>query len=181
MCESKTWQWTKNNTGQQQLLAGVQWLLAWFTLFQTAEDVTWRQHSRVRRMQTRWFAAFLSFRPSSYFHCLLIIKTGTMSRILPERCTLVIRNMRSSDFEKIKSFCSKRTSRVVDMAMTYDRRDPPFSGERTRHHWYSQMLNVVLHWYRSPGDWIEHHLLEQEHAGCSWTIRLKRTRFEPKD
>ena len=156
MCESKTRQWAKNSTGQQLPLADVQWLIAWFTLFQTAEDHNFKlslnqvEHmtvkswlgggsSRVRRIQTRWPPPFLSWQ-STYFHSVLIIKTGTMSRILPERCTLVIRNMRSSDFEKIKSFCSKRTSKVVEMAMTYDRRDPPFSGENSRHHWNLQML-----------------------------------------
>jgi len=74
-----------------------------------------------------------------------------MSRVLPERCTLVIRNMRSSDFEKIKSFCSKRTSKVVEMAMSYDRRDPPFSGEPLK---FANVVSVVIHWYRSPGDWL---------------------------
>ncbi len=79
------------------------------------------------------FAAF-SLQAKFLLPRLVCIKTGTLSRILPERCTLVIRNMSSSDFKKIKSFCSKRTSRVVDMAMSDDRRDPTFSDARSRHH-----------------------------------------------
>lgn len=55
--------------------------------------------------------------------------TMSSSRQLPDNCTVVVKNLRSGDGERIKSYCHKRTPNLTGgFAVVFEKKNPPFDG-----------------------------------------------------